>query len=315
MSQPPRAARGASKLISSSEWLYTRLLRIYPPSFQQAYASRMVRVFRDSCRDAVRQRSSVGLLWLWLQMLSDLLTNACLERWLVFKEGRNSMATNTSTRLFPLRLWWALSATLLAFMVSLIASFNLYQLEDSSSLTTTAYSASPLLRFSYDAIYLSALTAGIAVCALVGYALINRERLVLAGSGGIALLVLLGGFGGLLVRQPVTFLALAVAFCLLLLLSFLGGRAVAVRAGRRLSTRAAAVLGACVSAGILLLINGASLVLHTLLLNPVSHNLYMQGQITGTHLNFSLIAMGLATLTLLACMLSLGLALRLPARS
>ncbi len=53
---------------------------------------------------------------------------------------------------------------------------------------------------------------------------------------------------------------------------------------------------------------------HTLLLNPVSHALYMQGQIVGTHLNFSLIVMGLAFLTLLVCAMSLGYAFRLPAQ-
>ncbi|GHO57541.1 hypothetical protein KSB_60160 [Ktedonobacter robiniae] len=57
-----------------------------------------------------------------------------------------------------------------------------------------------------------------------------------------------------------------------------------------------------------------ALVLHTLLLNPVSHALYMQGQIGGTHFNFSLIAMGLALFTLMACALSLGYVLRLPSQ-
>jgi hypothetical protein len=214
---------------------------------------------------------------------------------------------------FPQRLWIALIATILAFAVSLVASLNLYLLEDASQLTQAAYSASPLLRFSYDSIYLSALAAGVVVCAIVVYALVQSELLASIGLVGIALLVVFGGFGGLLVRHPITFLAFCAAFFLLLMISFLGGRTVATRARRFLGQRPAAVLGACASAGGVLFINVTALVLHTLLLNPVNHALYMQGQIEGTHLNFSLISMGVAFLTLIVCVVSLARALRLPA--
>ena len=134
---------------------------------------------------------------------------------------------------------------------------------------------------------------------------------MIVGLSIVALLVAFGGFGGLLIRHLETFLAFFIVFLALLLISFLIGRAVAIRSGLFLGQQPAAVLGACVSVGSILLVNVVALVLHTIILNPVSHALYMQGQIEGTHLNFSLIAMSLALLTLIPCVLSLGHTLRL----
>ena len=315
MTRSARSPRDTSRTVAFSEWLYTRLLRVYPAPFQRAYGLRMARVFRDSCRDMLQTRGLPGLLALWMRTLCDLSISASLERWLAFKEGTHPMATHIPTHGLSVRLWLALVATFVTFVVALIASLNLYLIEeDSHALTTAAYIASPLLRFSYDAIYLSALAAGVAVCAIAGYALVRRAALVVPGLGVVALLVALGGFGGLLIRQPVSFLIFLLIFCALLLGSFLLSRAVVRRASSRLGQQSAAVLGACAGAGSLLLLNVAALTLHTLILNPVSHTLYMQGQIGNTHFNFTLIIMGIAVLTLLVCALCLGRALRLPVR-
>jgi hypothetical protein len=50
----------------------------------------------------------------------------------------------------PPRLWAALVATAMAFVASLLASINLYLLEDSNPLMQAVYSASPVLRFNHD---------------------------------------------------------------------------------------------------------------------------------------------------------------------
>ncbi len=305
MTHPKQPMR---RVIAFSAWLYGFFLHAYPATFRDAYGSRMLQVFQDSCRDTLQKHGLIGLVVLWLHVLSDLTITVPLERWHSLKEKVGIM---TETQHFPLRLWIALIATVLAFVVSLVASLNLYLLEDTSQFTQAAYSASPLLRFSYDGIYLSALAAGVGICAIIGYALVQNGLLVSIGLVVLALLVALGGFGGLLVRHPVTFLIFFAAFFILLLISFLAGRTVATRARRFLGQRPAAVLGACAGAGGVLFINVATLVLHTLLLNPVNHALYMQGQIEGTHLNFSLISMGVAFLTLIACGVSLARALRL----
>ncbi len=301
--------RGVSKALALSIWLYGLFLHAYPTTYRRAYGSRMSYVFRDSCRDVLQRHGVVFLIPFWWQTLSDLLFTACLEQWSVLKEKTRAMTSYPQN--FPLRLWIALTVTLLTFVVSLVASLHLYLLEDASPFTQSAYAVSPLLRFSYDGIYLSALVAGVAVCAILGYALVQRAVLVVAGLIVVALLVAFGGFGGLLFRHFATFWVFFAIFLALTLISVLIGRVVAARVGRFLEQRPAAILGACVGVGSVLLINVVLLVLHTLILNPVSHALYMQGQISGTHLNFSLIAMGFAFLAMIACAVSLGHSLRL----
>ncbi len=312
MARFSRRSQGMRRAAACSEWLYRLFLRIYPAPFRRVYGSRMAHVFRDSCRDVLQRHGLAGLIMLWLRTLPDLASSGWLERWHVLKEASRSMATDRYTRTVSRRLRAALATTLIAFLISLIASLNLYLLEDTSSLTRTAYSASPLLRFSYDGIYLSALAAGVTLCAVVGYSITQRALFVRAGLIIATLMVALGGFGGLLLRHPGNFLAFFAVFLTLILISLLIGRAVARRADRPFGQRRAAILAACASTGSILLVNVAALVLHTLILNPVSHELYMQGQIGGTHLNFSLIAMGLALLTLIAYAVSLGRAFRLP---
>ncbi len=309
MARLKQAPGRTKRVLAFSEWLYGLFLRAYPTSFRDAYGSRMTQVFRDSCRNALRQHGLAFLIPFWLHTLSDLVSNAYLERWQILKEETRSMV---NTRNLPPRLWMAIATTSVAFAVSLVASINLYLLEDSSHLTSVAYSTSPLLRLSYDGIYLSVLAASVTICAVVGYTLVKRTVLMITGLLVITLLFALGGFGGLLFRYPATFFILFAVFLILTLSSFLLGRGVAMHAFRTLGQRTAAVLGACVSVSSLLLINVVTLVLHTLLLNMVSHALYMQGQIGVTHLNFSLIAMSIAFLTLVVCVVSLSLALRFP---
>src|SRR6185437_13197540 len=133
--------------------------------------------------------------------------------------------------------------------------------------------------------------------------------------GIVSFLVIFAGFGGLLIRQPLAFFMLALIFVALTLLSVLAGQAVSTRSRRVFTSRLAALLGGCVSAGVALLANLLAQVSHTLALNPVSHLLYMQGQIGVTHLNSVLIATAIELLSIIACLLSIGFALRVPRSS
>lgn len=225
------------------------------------------------------------------------------------------MASHRIARNFQPRLWIAVAATVIAFVVSLLASLNLYLLEDGNPLTQAAYGASPLVRFSYDGVYLSALVAGVAVCAIVAYTVTQADTPVVVSLILVALFISFAGFGGLLVRYPTTFLVFFLAFIVLVLLSLLLGRAVAARSSRYLGQRSAAIIGACAGTAIVLLVNAVALVLHTLALNPVSHALFMQGQIGETHLNSLLIAMGIEVLMLIICTLCTWFALRSRSRS
>ena len=304
--KPPRK----SWQLTLSRRLYGLLLLAYPASFRSQYGERMARVFADACRFQLAERGRLALISLWWATCTDLALSAGLERWQTFQAKVNSMTISRDTEQFPLRLKAALAATVITFFVCLVASINLYLIEDNSSLTAAAYSASSLLRITYDGMYLSALAAGVAIVALVAYALVPVHRCITASLVVVALLVALGGFGGLLLRHPSTFLVFFAVFLALTLGSFLLGRLVASRSGGAPGERPAAVLGACVGAGSLLAVNVTALVLHTLSLNPVSHSLYMEGRIGDTPLNLTLLAMVLAFAALVACVVCLVWALR-----
>ncbi len=293
--RPPVSLKRA---ITISDRIYCLLLHAYPVSFRVAFGSRMAQVFRESCRDALHQRGLAGLLPLWFQALDDLLVNAFLERCLPMQRAQP-------------RLWMARIATGIAFVVSLLVSINLYLLEDDNPLTNAAYSASPLLRLSYDGVYLSALAACVVICALVGYALVQSDRVVVTGLACIGLFVALAGFRGLLVRSPLNFFAFFLVFAGLVLVSLLPGRAVAARFTLRVGRRTATLMGACASTGIALLINLGVLIPHTLALNPVSHTLFMQGQIGETHFNSLVVGLGVEVLTVMIALLCIGFLLRL----
>lgn len=312
----------AAWLQAVAECLYRAALLAYPRSFRHVYGRAMTQTFRARCRTALLSQGSAALLRVCAAELGDLIVSASrehgdeLRRLVMSKRRSTTMATHGFARQSPPRLWGAGAATIAGGLVAVLASLNLYLLEDGNPLTQAAYRASPLLRFSYDGLYLSALVAGVTLCAIVGYTVAPDGTPVAGGLAVVTLLVALGGFGGLLARHPSTFLALLMAFAGLALLSALGGWAVAARARRGLERRPAAILGACVSASLTLLVNAVLLIAHTLALNPASHLLYLQGQIGGTRANALLVAMAVELLALGACALSVGLALRriLPAR-
>ncbi len=202
-----------------------------------------------------------------------------------------------------------------AFVVSLLASLNLYLLEDQNPLTLIAYRSAPLLRVSYDAAYISALVAGVMMFALLVRLFAPRGRAALAAIGALAVVVALGGFGGLLVRAPLNFLALFAGFGALTLLCLFVAERTSARLRDASSDRSAALMGSCAGVIVALLVNAAALAPHTVALNPVSHALYMQGQIPGTHLNALLLGAALQLLLVGALGLSLLVALRLPGRA
>jgi hypothetical protein len=193
-------------------------------------------------------------------------------------------------------------ATVLAGLVAVLASLSLYLLQDDNPLTTPAYSASSLLRYSYDVAYVSALVVG-ALLATLFLALFRLSpRTVLIATLLLALLVALAGFGGLLVRQPASFGPLFAVYAGLLLLSLLVGYGVVVTRLEAGAGNLSAIVGACAAVIMGILVNAAAVVIHTLALNPVSHALFMQGQIGDTHVSALLIGMGLEALSLLVCL-------------
>lgn len=272
---------------------YRLLLYTYPATFRRTFGEEMWQTFRDSYEEA-SARGPAAVALLGMRMGADLLHSALPERIHTMRPAVVIAAVTTCV----------------TFVVALLASINLYLLEDNNPLTNAAYAASPLLRLSYDGAYLSALVAAVAVCGIVAYAIVPARGPVISGLAAVALVVILGGFGGLLGRYPATFLVLFLVFAGLTVISFLLGQAVATRVRPRLGQRAALVVGACVSTAVALIANMLALVPHTVALNPVSHPLYMQGTIPGTHFNSLLIAMGVEVLAVIICAISILAALR-----
>jgi hypothetical protein len=68
------------KIITVSENIYRKLLRLYPSVHRRDYADQMTQLFRDQCRDAWRTGRSVGLMKLWLRVLPDLGKTSAIER-------------------------------------------------------------------------------------------------------------------------------------------------------------------------------------------------------------------------------------------
>lgn len=202
-----------------------------------------------------------------------------------------------------------------AFVVSLLASLNLYLLEDQNPLTLAAYRSAPLLRVSYDAAYISALVAGIMVVALLARLFAPTGWSALAVTAALAVVVAFGGFGGLLVRAPLSFLTLFAGFCALTLLCLFIAERTAASLRRTSSDHTAALMGSCAGVVVALLVNAAALAPHTVFLNPVSHALYMQGQLPGAHLNALLLGAALQLLLVAALGLSLLVALLLSRRA
>ena len=271
--------------------VYRLLLALYPQSVRRRHDEELWQTGRDMAETAGAAASAR----FWLALYADTLAGALDERW---------RAMRGSTR----AVMAAVAVTLLAAGVSLVAGLNLYQLEDSNPLTTAAYSASPLLRFSYDGVYLASLMAALAGLAVVLFA-VFPARAALAGSLALAVIVLLGGFGGLLARHSLNGLALAGSFAGLLALCLLAGWGVARWLTPRRGPRAANLVGACVGVGVALAVDAVALIAHTLALNPVSHTLYMQGQIGGSSANALLIAMAAQALALVIWSLCIAVAL------
>lgn len=74
MEYPPKE-RGSAL----AECFYRLLLRAYPRTFREEYASEMLLVFRDAYRETRRREGTPGLLRLWSDFFSDFVKTVCLE--------------------------------------------------------------------------------------------------------------------------------------------------------------------------------------------------------------------------------------------
>jgi hypothetical protein len=86
----------APRLLIFSDWLYCRLLQIYPRQFREHFAAEMAQVFRSLCSTIYAELGKSGLARLWLPTLWDWGWSAITQWWLTFFQRRmGNMQTNT----------------------------------------------------------------------------------------------------------------------------------------------------------------------------------------------------------------------------
>src|ERR1041385_31650 len=76
--------------------IYRILLAAYPAEFRKEYGPSMLQVFRDSHRDALRQRKKFGTFNYWLAILSDLGITASRQH--IEHAGKVNIAMNSIRR-------------------------------------------------------------------------------------------------------------------------------------------------------------------------------------------------------------------------
>lgn len=97
-------------ILSAAENAYRLLLFVYPATHRREYGTLMVQVFRDLCRDSYRQKGLLGLVQLWVHVLTDAAVTAAVEHSYALKKGEKLM-TKKQHRLavfltgYPLGLW------------------------------------------------------------------------------------------------------------------------------------------------------------------------------------------------------------------
>lgn len=75
-------------VLSLSIRIYRALLLAYPRAFRREYGALMTQLFRDQCRDVLRQDRRRDLLRLWRRTLIDTAVNASQARWAALQRIR-----------------------------------------------------------------------------------------------------------------------------------------------------------------------------------------------------------------------------------
>jgi hypothetical protein len=74
-----------------AERLYHILLFVYPVTHRREYGPLMVQLFRDLCRDSYREKRFMGLVRLWIHVLTDTAVTATVEHFYALQEGGQLM--------------------------------------------------------------------------------------------------------------------------------------------------------------------------------------------------------------------------------
>lgn len=124
--------------VKISERIYRWLVRLYPAPFRKAFGHSMEQVFCDQCLDAVQRKGTLGLMALWLRVLSDFV-------WTCPKEHLMALPA------LPRRVWEALALQSLWRLPALLAGMCLLLAVTVSLLLPQYYSSTATIEVKRQA--------------------------------------------------------------------------------------------------------------------------------------------------------------------
>lgn len=159
--------------------LYQALLIVYPSKFRRDYGSPMLQVFRDCCRQALRESGAAGLLSLWARTMLDILQTAI--------EEHVHRGVDMSKKKFLRLSGWALIAGGLALVLGWLASTRpLYNNFNARSLVIDRYAnAAELPLTVMGLLLLSVGFIGLSLRYGQGAGSVGRSSLVLGALSGV----------------------------------------------------------------------------------------------------------------------------------
>ncbi len=159
--------------------LYQALLIVYPSEFRREYGGPMLQMFRDCCRQALRENGAAELLSLWARTMLDILQTAI--------EEHAHRGVDMSKKKFLRLSGWALIAGGLAMVLGWLAGTRpLYNNFDARSLVIDRYAnaaEAPLIVMGL--LLLSVGFIGLSLRYGQGAGSIGRYSLVLGALSGV----------------------------------------------------------------------------------------------------------------------------------
>lgn len=240
---------------------YALLLALYPRAFRERYGLELWQTARDLAEEYAAQEG-IARAGFWLTIYSDTLIAALAERGHIMRHSTWAA-------------WSAFGMTLLAVIVSVGVSLDLYLFEDDTALVLFSHNflsndlVAQLLRYSYDTAYIAALAAGVVGVVAVASTFVP-QRIAFWMTIGLAAIVAVGGFGGLIARYPLNGVETVGGFAALIALCLITRWLVARAIGARWSAQVSAGVSACAGALVALIVETVALVTHTFMLHFVT---------------------------------------------
>jgi hypothetical protein len=137
-------------IITLSLRLYRWLLSVGPTTYRTEYEEPTLQVFRQCCRDAYRQRGTVGVMRLWLPMFSEAIFGMIAEHFSVLHHAYERIGQMLPT------MRRSMISTLCAFIFFGVAYIFLMRVTDPRAPLDAAANGHPTIRISFAIINWSA---------------------------------------------------------------------------------------------------------------------------------------------------------------